>query len=93
MIRQDRWEEIHRPFGERVPIAEIARRLDLARKTVRRCLQQEQWQPYRRAERTDTLLAQHADFLRRRAPQVRYPARILFQELCKQHGYTGATRR
>jgi transposase len=90
MIRQDRWEEIHRLCGERVPIAEIARRLDLDRKTVRRCLQQEQWQPYRRVECTDTLLAQHADFLRTRAPQVRYSARILFQELGQQHGYTGS---
>ena len=90
MIRQDRWEEIHRLSGEQVPIAEIARRFDLDRKTVRRCLRQEQWQPYRRPERTDTLLAEHADFLRQRAPQVRYSARILFQELCKQHGYTGS---
>jgi transposase len=90
MVREDRWAEIHRLFGERVAIAEIARRFDLDRKTVRRCLHQTQWQPYRRAERTDTLLVQHADFLRTRAPQVRYSARILFQELCKQHGYAGS---
>ena len=51
--------------------------IDLDRKTVRRCLRQERWQAYRRAERVDTLLAKYADFLRRRAPQVRYSARIL----------------
>src|SRR5262249_28671937 len=90
MVREDRWAEIHRLFGERVAIAEIARRFDLDRKPVRRCLGQAQWQPYRRVERTDTLLAQHAAFLRTRAPQVRYSARILFQELGKQHGYTGS---
>jgi transposase len=90
MVGADRWEEIHRLFGERVPIAEIARRLDLDRKTVRRCIRQAQWQPYRRAERTDRLLAQHADWLRERAPRVRYSARILFQELRRHHGYTGS---
>ena len=90
MVREDRWAEIHRLFEERVAIAEIARRFDLDRKTVRRCLGQAQWQPYRRVKRTDTLLGQHADFLRTRAPQVRYSARILFQELCKQHGYAGS---
>jgi transposase len=57
---------------------------------VRRCLRQERWQPYRRAERADTRLATHADFLRERAPQVRYSARILFQELCQRHGYAGS---
>ena len=90
MVRQDRWEEIHKLFGERVPIAEIARRLDLDRKTVRRCVRQTRWQPYERAERTDTLLAKHAAFLRERAPHVRYSARILFQELRRHHGYTGS---
>jgi len=90
MIRQDRWEEIHRLAERRIAIAEIARRLDLDRKTVRRCLRQERWQAYQRAERTDTLLAQHADFLRARAPKVRYSARILFQELCQHHRYAGS---
>jgi len=75
---------------EHVPIAEIARRLDLDRKTVRRCLRQERWQAYRRVERADTLLAQHSDFLRQRAPQVRHSARILFQEVVRQHGYAGS---
>ena len=37
MVRQERWEEIRRLwFRERVPIAQIARQLDLDRKTVRR---------------------------------------------------------
>jgi transposase len=89
MVRQDRWEEIHRLSDEQVPIAEIARRLDLDRKTVRRCLRQERWQAYRRVAQAETLLAKHADFIRERAPQVRYSARILFQELCRHHGYAG----
>jgi len=90
MVRQDRWEEIHRLANERVAIAEIARRLDLDRKTVRRCLRQHSWQAYRRVARTDTLLAKHADFLRERAPKVRYSARILFQELRRAYGYAGS---
>ena len=89
MVGQDRWEEIRRLAADRVAVAEIARRLDLDRKTVRRCLRQERWQAYRRVARADTLLAKHADFLRERAPQVRYSARVLFQELCRSHGYRG----
>jgi ActR/RegA family two-component response regulator len=71
MVGQERWQEIHRLFREgRVPIAEISRRLDLDRKTVRRCLRRETWQPYLRPGRADTLLAPHAEWLRERAPQV-----------------------
>jgi len=36
------------------------------------------------------LLAAHAEFLRERAPQVRYSARILHQELCSQRGFQGS---
>ena len=82
MVGEDRWQEIRRLHrDEHVPIAEIARRLDLDRKTVRRCLRREVWQPYQRPARTDTLLIEHAEFLRERAPQVRYSAQVLYQEL------------
>ncbi len=90
MVREDRWQEIHRLHREEgVAIAEIARQLELDRKTVRRCLSQEAWQPYQRAPRSDTLLAEHAEHLRRRAPEVRYSAQILFQEL-RQRRYQGS---
>lgn len=89
MVPEDRWREIHRMAREeQLPIAEIARCLDLDRKTVRRCLKQEAWQRYRRPARTDTLLAEHAEFLRERAPQVRYSAQVLYQEL-RPRGYHG----
>jgi hypothetical protein len=39
------------------------------------------WQPYEREARADTLLVPHDAFLRRRASQVNYSARILYQEL------------
>lgn len=91
MVGQERWQEIHRLVREeRVPVAEIARRLDLDRKTVRRCLQQATWQPYTRPARADTLLGPHADWLHERAPQVQYSARILFQELRQHWGYRGS---
>ena len=90
MVRQERWEEIRRLwFRERVPIAEIARRLDLDRKTVRRCLRGTEWRGYRRPPRSDTVLAAHADYLRERAPRVNYSAQILFQEL-RQRAYRGS---
>lgn len=90
MVRRERWEEIHRLWVvERVPIAEIARRFDLDRKTVRRCVREDAWQPYQRPGRPETLLAPHATYLRERAPQVDYSAQILFQEL-RQRGYRGS---
>jgi transposase len=90
MVRQERWEEIRRLwFRERVPIAEIARRLDLDRKTVRRCLRAPEWRAYQRPPRLGTLLAPYADYLRERAPRVHYSAQILFQEL-RQRGYPGS---
>src|SRR5262245_21384572 len=80
MVREDCWREIHRLFHvERRSKAEIARQLTLDRQTVRGILHERAWQPYTRAERTDTLLAEHASYLQTRALQVRYSARILFQ--------------
>ncbi len=57
MVARERWEEIRRLFcNERLSITEIARRLQIDRKTVRRCVRQEQWLPYQRAPRQETLL-------------------------------------
>ena len=68
MVRRERWEEIRRLWvSERVPIAEIARRLDLDRKTVRRCLRDTAWRSYHHPVRPDTLLTAHAEYLRERA--------------------------
>lgn len=91
MVDQERWAEIRRWFHEeRVSISEIGRRLDLDRKTVRRSVRQTAWHPYRRAEVVETLLTAHADFVRTRAPQVGYSARILYQELRASRGDTGS---
>src|SRR6058998_3414468 len=90
MVQEDRWREVHRMAREeQLPIAEIARRLDLDRKTVRRCLRRAAWRPYQRPTRTDTLLVEHAEFLRERAPQVRYSAQVLYQEL-RERGFAGS---
>jgi transposase len=90
MVREDCWREVHRLFHvERRSKSEIARQLALDRKTVRGILHEAAWQPYTRAERTDTLLTEHTRYLQSRAPQVRYSARILFQEL-HARGYRGS---
>jgi transposase len=90
MVRHERWEEIRRLFvDEKLAIAEIARRLALDRKTVRRWLRKE-WQPYQRAPKEETLLTEHMDFLRERAAHVQYSAQILFQELRRQRNYRGS---
>src|SRR5437773_5815932 len=73
MVRRERWEEIRRLWvTERVSIAEIARRLDLDRKTVRRCLRDTAWQSYHRPARPETLLTPHAEYLRQRACGAQY---------------------
>ncbi len=91
MVREGSWREVHRLFHvERRSKSEIARQLALDRKTVRGILQEVVWQPYARAERTDTLLAEHARYLQTRAPAVQYSARILFQELRRARGYRGS---
>ena len=90
MIQRERWEELRRLHLAGMGIGEIARQLDLDRKTVRRWVRQATWQPYKRAARRDTLLAAHAEYLRTRAPAVEYSARILYQELRQQRGYTGS---
>ena len=70
-------------------VSEIARTTDLDRKTVRRCLRQREWTPYRRAPAGETLLTAHLPWLKERAPQVNYSAQILFQELHASRGYAG----
>jgi len=91
MVDQERWAEIRRLHEEeRVSLSEIARRLDLDRKTVRRSLRRTTWQPYHRAAGTETVLTAHADFVRARAPEVQYSARILYQELRASRAYTGS---
>ena len=90
MLQQDRWEEIRRLHDtERHSVSAIARQLDLDRKTVRRCLRQTAWQPYRRTPRRETLLCwpHTPGVCVERAPQVHYSARILFQELRASRGY------
>ena len=91
MVDQERWAEIRRLFyEERVSISEIRLRLDVDRKTVRRSLRQTAWRPYQRAVVVEMLLTAHVDFVRDRAPQVGYSARILYQELRAHRGYTGS---
>ena len=89
MLGEERWEEIHRRAAAGPSIRAMARELDLDRKTVRRCLRQADWRPYQRAAREDTLLALHATYLRQRAAEVGYSARVLFQEL-RRRRYEGS---
>lgn len=90
MVHKERWEEVRRRyFQERNAIAEIARGLDMDRKTVRRCVREEQWQPYQRVRGGPMLLSGHEEYLRQRAEEVGYSAQILYQEL-RARGYRGS---
>jgi len=91
MVTRELWDEIrrlHRVDG--LSVSALARRFGLDRKTVRRCLRDTEWRPYRRAARHDTLLAAHEAFLRERAAEVNFSAQILFQELRAMRGYQGS---
>lgn len=81
MVREDRWADIHQARTvEHWSVSRVAQEFDLERKTVRACLRQPASTPYSREVPAESPLTEQADFLRRRAPEGRYSARILFQE-------------
>ncbi len=86
VVGKERWEEIHRMHRASMSVSAIARQLQLDRKTVRHWLRQPSWMPYQREVSSETVLSPHREWLVQRAPQVRYSARILYQEL-RQRGY------
>jgi transposase len=90
LVGQQQWQAIHERRGAGHSVSAIARELDLDRKTVRSCLQQQAWAPYRREVAVPSLLDAHREWLVERAPQVHYSARILHQELRSQRGWSGS---
>lgn len=86
----EQWTAVRQRREAGESVSEIARALAIDRKTVRRCLQQEAWRPYARQVQGSTLLEAHRTWLAERAPQVRYSARILWQELRSQRGFEGS---
>lgn len=90
VLGQQQWEAVHARRAAGHSQSRIARELDLDRKTVRSCLRQTTWQPYQRKTAAATLLDAHRTWLVRRAPEVNHSARILHQELCAEHGFTGS---
>lgn len=89
VLGRQQWEAVHERRAAGHSVSAIARQLELDRKTVRSCLQQASWQPYRR-EPPGSLLDTHRAWLTERAPLVNYSARILWQELRAQRGFTGS---
>ncbi|MBE7416826.1 MAG: hypothetical protein HS128_03585 [Ideonella sp.] len=89
VLGQQQWEAAHERRSQGHSISAIARDLELDRKTVRSCLRQLSWQPYRR-DTASSLLDPHRDWLDQRAPEVNHSARILWQELRAQRGFTGS---
>jgi transposase len=89
LIGEQQWQAIHQRRGAGKSVSAIARDLELDRKTVRSCLAQATWRPYRREPTVPTMLDAHRAWLVERAPQVHYSARILWQELRGQRGFTG----
>lgn len=88
VIDQTRWQAIRQAKAAGMSISTIAREMGLDRKTVRSVLNSEHWRPYSRPTRV-SMLDEHMDWLRERAPQVSFSARILHQELRLQRGFAG----
>ncbi|MBZ8141544.1 transposase [Rubrivivax gelatinosus] len=89
VLGRQQWEAVHERRAQGHSVSAIARDLALDRKTVRSCLLQASWQPYRR-QTPGSLLDAHRAWLAERAPAVNYSARILWQELRAQRGFTGS---
>lgn len=89
VLGMEQWEAIRQRRAAGGTISAIARELDIDRKTVRSCLGQERWQPYRRKAVLSKLLEPHREWLAARAPEVRYSARILWQELRAERDFRG----
>ena len=89
VIAEQQWQAIRERGAAGMTVSRIARELDLDRKTVRRALKGQSWQPYRREAPAPTLLDEHRAWLLERAPKVHYSARILHQELTRERGFTG----
>jgi hypothetical protein len=90
VLGQQQWEAVHERRARGQSLSAISRELELDRKTVRNCLQQACWQPYRRAEGS-SLLDAHREWLAERAPEVNYSARILWQELRAKRAFIGSS--
>jgi len=90
VLGEEQWNAVRERRAAGETLSAIARELGIDRKTVRRCLAQESWQPYRRKPVMSTLLEPHREWLVARAPEVRYSARILWQELRSQYEFKGS---
>ena len=90
LIGEQQWQAIHARRAGGQSVSAIARELDLDRKTVRSCLREQSWRPYRREAVGPTLLDEHRQWLTERAAQVNYSARILYQELVGERGWCGS---
>jgi transposase len=87
------WAEIKRLYGiEKVKITEIARRLRLDRKTVRRAVRAERVPVVVRVIKTPPLLEPYKPYIADRLKTYpRLPATVLLREI-KQQGYPGSLR-
>jgi len=89
VIGQQQWQAIHERQRAGRSVSAIARELGIDRKTVRSCLRQQDWKPYRRQVQPPGKLDEHREWLVQRAPEVNFSARILHQELSSQRGWNG----
>lgn len=89
MITERRHGLIKELYAMGTPKKEIARRLKVDIKTIRRHIKKEGWTPYQTPPVGSCLLDPYKDWLMGRMEEVGYNARILLREL-EHQGYTGS---
>jgi len=92
MINRDKHGAVVEFANCGTPKKAIARMLDIDPKTVRSILAKQGWTPYQRRPSESKVLSGFTEFLTRRAPEVGFNARVLFQE-AKLLGYAGCYER
>jgi transposase len=89
LLNVEDWAEIRRlHFAERVPIKEIARRLGLARNTVRAAVRSAVPPKYERVPRGSLVDAAERDLRRLLKDYPRMPASVIAERIDWQHGLT-----
>jgi hypothetical protein len=87
LLNVEDWAEIRRLyFAEKVPIKEIARRLALARNTVRAAIRSAAPPKYKRAARGSFVDAAEPDIRRLLRAHPRMPASVIVARLAEAHG-------
>ena len=88
MLQLEEWGMIRHLKNQGLSISEISRKLSFDRKTVRKALQQDKLEKYKRVSKEDTKLEAHKKFIQQRLELYNLTASKIHREISLQ-GYLG----